>query len=277
MTNSALLIGDVTLSDSAEHMTLVQVTDTHLTGDSDGTLLGMNTERSARQVIDAALASQQPDCVLVTGDIAADGQAAAYEQLNGFFNHRVPTLWLPGNHDDVRAQKDAYRDHLKRRIVGRHWDVLMLETQVVGKVGGYFSSAELDALQRAVADAAAGDKSLLIATHHPLRALQSAWLDEQAVSNASAALTIMQTLSDRVVVVSGHVHQESDAVVQGVRMLTTPSTCIQFAPQSHDFALDDKQPGYRRIVLQPNGQIETQVIRICDEENRPLSGSSGYH
>ena len=277
MTNSALLIGDVTLSDSPEHMTLVQVTDTHLTGDSDGTLLGMNTERSARQVIDAALASQQPDCVLVTGDIAADGQAAAYEQLNGFFNHRVPTLWLPGNHDDVRAQKGAYRDHLKRRIVGRHWDVLMLETQVVGKVGGYFSSAELDALQRAVADAAAGDKSLLIATHHPLRALQSTWLDEQAVSNASAALTIMQTLSDRVVVVSGHVHQESDAVVQGVRMLTTPSTCIQFAPQSHDFALDDKQPGYRRIVLQPNGQIETQVIRICDEENRPLSGSSGYH
>jgi Icc protein len=277
MTNSALLIGDVTLSDSAEHMTLVQVTDTHLTGDSDGTLLGMNTERSARQVIDAALASQQPDCVLVTGDIAADGQAAAYEQLKGFFNHRVPTLWLPGNHDDVAAQKDAYRDHLKRRIVGRHWDVLMLETQVAGKVGGYFSSAELEALQRAVADAAAGDKSLLIATHHPLRALQSIWLDEQAVSNASAALTIMQTLSDRVVVVSGHVHQESDAVVQGVRMLTTPSTCIQFAPQSHDFALDDKQPGYRRIVLQPNGQIETQVIRICDEENRPLSGSSGYH
>ncbi|MDA8738163.1 metallophosphoesterase [Luminiphilus sp.] len=277
MTNSALLIGDVTLSDSPEHMTLVQVTDTHLTGDSDGTLLGMNTERSARQVIDAALASQHPDCVLVTGDIAADGQAAAYEQLNGFFNHRVPTLWLPGNHDDVRAQKGAYRDHLKRRVVGRHWDVLMLETQVAGKVGGYFSSAELEALQRAVADAAAGDKSLLIATHHPLRALQSTWLDEQAVSNASAALTIMQALSDRVVVVSGHVHQESDAVVQGVRMLTTPSTCIQFAPQSHDFALDDKQPGYRRIVLQPNGQIETQVIRICDEENRPLSGSSGYH
>lgn len=277
MTNSALLIGDVTLSNSAEQLTLVQVTDTHLTGDSDGTLLGMNTERSARQVIEAALASQQPDCVLVTGDIAADGQAAAYEQLNGFFNHRVPTLWLPGNHDDVRAQKGAYRDHLKRRIVGRHWDVLMLETQVAGKVGGYFSSAELDALQRAVADAAAGDKSLLIATHHPLRALQSTWLDEQAVSNASAALTLMQTLSDRVVVVSGHVHQESDAVVQGVRMLTTPSTCIQFAPGSHDFALDDKQPGYRRIVLQPNGQIETQVIRICDEENRPLSGSSGYH
>ncbi|MDB2434904.1 metallophosphoesterase [Luminiphilus sp.] len=95
-------------------MTLVQVTDTQLTCDSDGTLLGMNTQRTARQVIDAALAGQQPDCVLVTGDIAAHGQDAAYEQLNGFFYDRVPTLWLPGNHDDVSAQQGAYREHLKR-------------------------------------------------------------------------------------------------------------------------------------------------------------------
>ena len=92
MTNSALLIGDVTLSDSPEHMTLVQVTDTHLTGASDGTLLGMNTERPARQVLDAAFADQQPDCVLVTRDIAADGQAAAYDPLHHFFHDRVPTV-----------------------------------------------------------------------------------------------------------------------------------------------------------------------------------------
>ena len=143
MTNSALLIGDVTLSDSAEHITLVQVTDTHLNDVSDGELLGMNTECLVGQIIDSAV----------------------------------------------------------------------------------------------------GDQSLLIFTDHWLRALQSRRLSRQVVSNASAALTIMQTLLDRVVLVSGHVYQESDAVVQGVRMLTTPFTCIQFACVPHDFALDDKQPG----------------------------------
>jgi Icc protein len=98
-------------------------------------------------------------------------------------------------------------------------------------------------LARQVIDSAVGDESLRIFTDHRLRALQSRRLSRQVVSNASAALTIMQTLSDRVVLVSGHVYQESDAVVQGVRMLTTPFTCIQFACVPHDFALDDKQPG----------------------------------
>ena len=45
--------------------------------------------------------------------------------------------------------------------------------------------------------------------------------------------------ADRVMTISGHVHQESDAVMSGIRMLTTPSTCVQFAPGSEDFALDD--------------------------------------
>jgi hypothetical protein len=30
-------------------------------------------------------------------------------------------------------------------------------------------------------------------------------------------------------------------------------------------------------VLHPNARIETQVVRISDEENRPLLTSSGYH
>ena len=58
MTNSALLIGDVTLSNSAEQLTLVQVTDTHLNDVSDGELLGMNTECLVGQIIDSAVGDQ---------------------------------------------------------------------------------------------------------------------------------------------------------------------------------------------------------------------------
>ena len=45
--------------------------------------------------------------------------------------------------------------------------------------------------------------------------------------------------ADRVVTISGHVHQESDAVISGIRMLTTPSTCVQFAAWVRRFCLDD--------------------------------------
>jgi Icc protein len=277
MSTEALLSGDLVVAEGEDTLSLVQVTDTHLTGTEEGRLLGMNTERSARRVIDAALAAENADCVLVTGDIAADGQPEAYGQLQALVGTLVPSLWLPGNHDDVSSHKDRYAPHMKRRLRAKHWDVVMLETQVEGEVGGALSITELAALQSAVDDARLANKALLVATHHPLRRLESAWLDEQSVENAYEALEILKPIVDQTALISGHVHQESDEVINGVRMMTTPSTCVQFAPRAQDFALDITDPGYRRLVLHPNARIETQVIRISDEENRPLLISSGYH
>jgi Icc protein len=277
MSTESLLSGDLVVADGADTLSLVQVTDTHLTGTETGCLLGMNTARSAKGVIDAVLATESAECILVTGDIAADGQPEAYGQLEALLGTSVPSLWLPGNHDDVSSHKDRYAPHMKRRLRAKHWDVVMLETQVEGEVGGVLSTTELAALRSAVDDARFAKKALLVATHHPLRRLESAWLDEQSVKNASEALDILQPISDQTAVISGHVHQQSDEVISGVRMMTTPSTCVQFAPRSQDFALDREDPGYRRLVLHPNACIETQVIRISDEENRPLLTSSGYH
>jgi len=277
MSTESLLSGDVVVANGADTLSLVQVTDTHLTGTETGCLLGMNTARSAKGVIDAALATESADCILVTGDIAADGQPEAYGQLEALLGTLIPSLWLPGNHDDVSSYKERYALHMKRRLRAKHWDVVMLETQVEGEVGGVLSATELAALRSAVDDALLANKALLVATHHPLRRLESAWLDEQSVKNASEALDILEPIADQTAVISGHVHQESDELVNGVRMMTTPSTCVQFAPRSQDFVLDSKDPGYRRLVLHPNARIETQVVRISDEENRPLLTSSGYH
>ena len=277
MSTESLLSGDLVVADGVDTLSLVQVTDTHLTGTEAGCLLGMNTARSARGVVDAALAAESADCILVTGDIAADGQPEAYGQLEVLLGTSVPSLWLPGNHDDVSCHKDRYAPNMKRRLRAKYWDVVMLETQVEGEVGGVLSTTELAALRSAVDDARLANKALLVATHHPLRRLESAWLDEQSVKNASEALDILKPIADQTAVISGHVHQESDELINGVRMMTTPSTCVQFAPGSQDFALDSKDPGYRRLVLHPNARIETQVVRISDEENRPLLTSSGYH
>ena len=153
----------------------------------------------------------------------------------------------------------------------------MLETQVQGEVGGALNAPELAALAAAIDEAVAENKYLLVATHHPLRSMGSAWLDEQSVRNADEAVHMLAPHADRVMTISGHVHQESDAVISGIRMLTTPSTCVQFAPQSEDFALDDRPPGYRSLRLDADGSVQTEVVRVSDENNRPLIGSSGYH
>lgn len=277
MSSSSLLRGDLLLQKDASELRLVQVTDTHLTGAASGELLGMNTARSARAVIDAAKNSGAIDCFLVTGDIAADEQPTAYGQLEEMLGSDTPSLWLPGNHDDIRSNSRPFEPHLRRRLRAPCWDVVMLETQVQGEVGGALSAIEIQALEEAIDDVIAEDKYLLVATHHPLRSMASAWLDEQSVRNADEALNMLAPHAGRTLMISGHVHQESDAVVSGIRMLTTPSTCVQFAPQSEDFALDDVAPGYRSLRLYADGSVHTEVVRVSDENNRPLIGSSGYH
>lgn len=281
MSSGSLLDGDIEHSGIGPDLRLIHITDTHLTGAPNGELLGMNTERSARAVIhaakEAATAADPIDAILITGDIAADEQPGAYRQLDEMLGSDIPSLWLPGNHDCISPIADSLTHHLKRRLRSEFWDVLMLETQVQGEVGGYLTDTELDALSLAISDAASDGKALLIATHHPLRSLNSAWLDEQAVRNAADAVDLLKHCAAQTTFISGHVHQASDARVSGIRMLTTPSTCVQFAPGSQDFALDNRSPGYRSLLLRQNKSIETQVVRISDDDNRPLVGSSGYH
>ena len=47
-----------------------------------------------------------------------------------------------------------------------------------------------------------------------------------------------------------------------MRLLSVPSTCVQFKPHSKDFAVDDVAPGYRWLDLHEDGRIDTEVSRV---------------
>lgn len=74
----------------------------------------------------------------------------------------------------------------------------------------------------------------------------------------------------------GHIHQELDVERNGVRLLATPSTCIQFAPRSDDFALDHLLPGYRWLRLHADGRIETGVSRLRQLDYEIDFSQDGY-
>ncbi|MCY1451598.1 3',5'-cyclic adenosine monophosphate phosphodiesterase CpdA [compost metagenome] len=52
----------------------------------------------------------------------------------------------------------------------------------------------------------------------------------------------------------------------GVRLLASPSTCIQFEPGSEDFKVGEQAPGYRWLRLHPDGAVDTGVSRVSDFE-----------
>jgi Icc protein len=273
--NSALR-GDYTLNNS-DTLTLIQVTDAHLMSEKGGRLLNVDTDDSLAAVLDLVMDHPgTPDALLITGDIAGDGASAAYERMAlalGVIH--APSFWLPGNHDDCDASKIDH-EHFIRTATNPHWLIVMLDSQQPDAVGGHLVATELDALSQAVDRANQEGKHLLIALHHPPQPVGCDWLDPQRIANSAAFELEVQRCRQQVVVISGHVHQESDQVIGDIRYLTTPSTCIQFAPNQVTFKVDDQAPGYRWLRLSPSGEVETGVERVIDRQFPVDLNSGGY-
>jgi Icc protein len=77
-------------------------------------------------------------------------------------------------------------------------------------------------------------------------------------------------------VLCGHIHQSFDTERKGIRLLGTPSTCVQFVPGEEDFAIDATPPGYRWLSLQPDGTIETGLGSLPEIPSGLDLASIGY-
>ena len=273
--NSALR-GNYTLN-NGDTLTLVQVTDAHLMAARGGRLLNVDTDDSLAAVLELVEARPEPpDALLITGDIAGDGAGDAYQRFAQALEAiPAPSFWLPGNHDDC-DESVVDRERFIRTVTNPHWLVVMLDSQQTDEVGGYLAANELDALSQAVDRANQEGKHLLVALHHPLQPVGCDWLDPQRVANSSAFELEVQRCRKQVVVIAGHVHQESDKISGNIRYLTTPSTCIQFAPNQVNFKVGNQAPGYRWLRLAPSGEIETGVERVTDREFPVDLNSGGY-
>lgn len=129
---------------------LVQLSDSHLFAEGDGTLLGMNTRDSLQRVIELARA-QQPriDLVLATGDLSQDGTLESYQQFRDMTAPiGAPTRWIPGNHDEpqIMAHAAVHSDFLEPVVDIGHWRITLLDSAVPGSVPGYLQDSQLQLL-----------------------------------------------------------------------------------------------------------------------------------
>lgn len=269
-----------TIETTGDRLRLLQLTDTHLCSTAGGTLLDMDTDRSLRLVIEQALAERGvPDAVLCTGDLSDRGSRSAYERLENYLEaFTAPSFWLPGNHDDRDEMLAATRgkNRLPGEIRAGDWQIIMLDSQIPGEVGGRLGEAELRRLEQALEAGMEESLHTLVCLHHQPVPVGSAWIDEQMVADAGLMWQLLERHSGVKAVLWGHVHQQIDQRRGEISLMATPSTCVQFAPGSEDFRADDQPPGYRWLELCPDGTIETGVSRVTSAEFTVDLESGGY-
>ncbi|MCL1078325.1 3',5'-cyclic-AMP phosphodiesterase [Parashewanella spongiae] len=267
----------------SNNICLMQMTDTHLFADPDGQLLGVNTANSMQAVVDLmSLKKHEADVLLATGDISQDYTSESYQRFNKCSEAlALPCHYLPGNHDEWQLmQQHMIAKHIKpqRQIVFDEWQVLLLNSTIAKKPAGFLPELEFQFIQKAIEQYP--EKHVLICLHHHPLKINCDWLDRHWLTNGDEFLQRIGRYAQVRGVLWGHIHQEFDDTHRGehhdISLMATPSTCIQFTPQSDHFAVDGLQPGYRLLHLHANGSIVTQVHRVVGDRFTPENEVSGY-
>jgi 3',5'-cyclic-AMP phosphodiesterase len=240
---------------------LLHFTDTHLLGTPGVAVRGVATDVTlVRCLAHAKRRHASPHALLLTGDLVQDdrdGYARVREQFAGA---GVPVHCLPGNHDlpaDLRTELAG--PPFVHDLANRYddWLIVMLDSTVAGENHGHLSAAEiarLDAALRKNADAHA----LVCLHHHPVPH-GSPWLDALMLDNSADLFAVLARHPRVRGLLWGHVHQALDDVRGGMRLMGTPSTCMQFEPDAEEFNVDSRPPAYRWIDLGRDGKLETGI------------------
>ncbi len=254
----------------AEPLRLIQITDLHLKARAEEGLgwctdcATLNTTQTLKTVLDDIQVNEPWfDALVVTGDIAQDGEAEAYRRFVGLLaNEGAPVYCLPGNHDDKRkllAALDGEIVSMPRHVVMQQWLLLFLDSACRSDDRGEISPLQLTWIE-AMAARYPQHHIVLFVHHHPVP-VGSAWLDRGlGMVNGQEMLERLARLPRIRALVCGHIHQQLDTRYEGIQILGTPSTCLQFEPGSDRLSFAPQAPAYRRLVLHANGRVETEVV-----------------
>lgn len=241
---------------------ILHLTDTHLLATPDEWMRGVNTDATLRATLDRVRAENRPiDLVLATGDLTQDESRSGYlrfRELTATLG--APVACLPGNHDSPATMREVLGTapfQYCGTVVQGSWTLVLLDSVEPGDDGGVLSAGELQRLEETLSGLTT-PHALVALHHHPLP-MHSRWLDSVPLRNPEPFLAVL----DRHVAVRGvlwgHVHQASERTRNGVRFISSPSTCAQFLPGSSDFRLDTRPPAYRWLHLAEDGTISTEV------------------
>ena len=263
----------------AEMLRVLQLTDTHLYANPEGRLLGQNTRQTLEMVLELASHSVRPiDLILLTGDLVHDQSPEGYNYLRQrLIALGAPYYCLPGNHDNALLLSRAIADetaNIESRLHRSGWNLVLLDSTTPENDGGHLGAHQLELLEDSLS--ARQHDPALICLHQQPVPTGSAWIDAIALDNPEDFFRIIDRHAQVRGVLWGHVHQEFSSIRNGVRLLGSPSTCVQFLPGSAKFALDTLTPGFRWLELHPDGRIDTGVERVAAYPDPLVPSTGGY-
>lgn len=242
---------------------IVQLTDSHLLADEQALFHDMNVNESFLKCLSLA-ETLKPDLLLLTGDVAEDGEIKSYERVKNYLEAtHIQYIVIPGNHDQVSNLKQVFKEAClldQKYSLENGWNLLLLNSVVEGEIHGALSAEGKKLLQQSLKDDA--KPSAVFLHHHPVF-LGSTLMDQYALQNPQELWNILSSYEAVKLVCSGHVHQQFEKDINGIPFLATPATSLQIKPGITTLEFDNLPSGLRYFELNSDSTFSSQVVRVA--------------
>lgn len=249
------------LADKA-HYQIVQISDCHLLADLDGEYQGVKPGRYLQCAIKAIASSkQQPDALILSGDLSQDHSAQSYQLLARLLAPlSCPVLVLPGNHDDydqlhwLTGQAPLVA---ATALELANWQLLLLDTKG-DTPAGVFDVSRRKALAQRFQQS---DTShfWLFSHHHPLPVGSA--IDKHGWQDAAPFWQLLATEPRVQGLAHGHCHHAYSKQHQAIHLVGCPASSVQFCQQDSWHTLD-QGPMYCQWQFKADGQVNWQFITV---------------
>lgn len=239
---------------TSERLLIAQITDIHLGFDRDDPA-ELNRRRLDRALGALVERSPRPDLLLITGDLAEDGNdGVSYARLReALAGLPFPVFMAMGNHDsrepyrrifpDAPAGEDGFVHYALEDLPLR---ILVLDTLEDGRHGGGFCEARAAWLAARLAEAP--ERQTLLVLHHPPIETGLSWMTENPEAEWAQRLrAVVERHSNVVAAIAGHLHRPVVTRWAGTVLAVCPSTAPQVAL---DLApIDPEAPDGRPMIV----------------------------
>ena len=267
--------------------TVIQLTDTHLSGGGDLMHGMMDTTRNLRKVLDHLDAWEgSVDAIIVSGDLADAGSPEAYRTLRTMLEPTAARLgatlcYAMGNHDDragFRIGLDLSRNG--STDLGAPFDavhhigglrIVVLDSTTPGRHDGSLEDVQLDWLAKVLEDRA--PRGTLLVMHHPPVRSPVATVDFLRLTDPSALESVIAG-SDVRMILCGHAHYTGASAISGIPVWIGPPLSYRtdpVPPQGRHRA--GVGFGFSRIDLFGESAVATSVdvVGVEDVYSEPQS------
>lgn len=245
---------------------LVQLSDLHIGGSENG----VDPVPPLEAVVEAVRSlPNQPDAVLVSGDLTDDGSEEGYRVARELLERlEAPLHVLPGNHDDRARLRAAFDlpgqgdEPVRYSADVGELRLVVFDSNVPGQDPGRFAPEQLRWL-----DAELGtepQRPTVLALHHP--PLATGIVEWDGINLEPGQIPLLAEVVARHpqlrAIVGGHLHRIAASALAGAPVLAAPSTYLQALP---DFETEGVElvphPGFALHVLR-DGELASQVQAV---------------